>query len=274
MTDQIHTIYKRAIAQNLELKDIEKGKILDTISRCLQEITMLESAADPRNAKNALTMDVAKNIAFLLDFSWPWAYDGPKDDRYKDLKRTRGMERERLNYTAVLSRRISESLSTWANDQYIIPTKDIGEIKKMILKYGPAIIYNWTPGENASVEEILNRDGIIIPKENVLIMGDGIKNTNDQIETMSLPDELRQPGKEIGIISHAPHLMRIMYMLNHYKSLPLDMKIRLFPIKTPEEGKEEYAAMEIMWLLYYAYIAKTASLEPYPYTIHWNSLWP
>jgi hypothetical protein len=158
------------------------------------------------------------------------------------------MERARLHHTARIAKKIAELLSN--KPQFNSPIGDIKanilKTKKMISQRGPKIIYNGTNPENDRVKNILHRDTIIIPQENVIIDDKNIQNTNDQIKTMILPEGLHQPGKEIGLISHAPHLRRIARVLNQSKNLPADMKVRLFPVATPQEGKEEYAAMEIM----------------------------
>ncbi|MBU1758861.1 hypothetical protein KKG31_07175 [Patescibacteria group bacterium] len=181
------------------------------------------------------------------------------------------MERERLNYTATLARRIAELLQQEipAKDSISDTKKNILKVKNMISQSGPMIVYNGTLSENERIRDILQREDIIIPQEKVLVLdNEYTHNTNDQIKTMIIPEELHKAGKEIGLISSAPHLWRVIHVLNQYKTLPEDMKVRLFPVATPYDGKEEYAVMEIMGLLYYAYITKSAKLEAYPHIIH------
>jgi hypothetical protein len=60
-------------------------------------------------------------------------------------------------------------------------------------------------------------------------------------------------------------------MLKRYPAaIPNGMKLRLFPIASPDSGKEEYATLEIRGLLYYIYLSPNhdADKESYSYTIH------
>lgn len=269
----IEHIYNTALHQNPGLGKIDKEEILRVIDTGLHEIERLENAANPQNAKIFLTKEVAENIVALWDFSGPGVYDGPdrSDDRYVKLSWSRGIERARLNYTAVLARNIAQLLQpeTDIKGPKADTKGNISRSKEIISQSGPTIIYNGTMKENERVMSILGRDTTIIPSEKVIIMdNEHIDSTNDQVKTMVWPKGLYQPGKEIGLISSAPHLWRIAHVLNQYKTIPAEMKIRLFPIPTPKEGKEQYAAMEIMGLLYYAYIGKSAKTQAYPYIIH------
>jgi hypothetical protein len=228
----------------------------------LQEMDDLEKVATPEKAKKALTKEVAEKAAVIWDLSGPGNYDNAyKKDRYIDFPWSRKMERDRLNYTAWLSRLVAESLS----DEKDINTYDT---KTLIEKYGPKIIYCATEEENDGVKDLLERDGIMIPKNNVIIPDVEIINTRDQVEKFSLPTELHIPGKEIWVVSHSPHLVRTMHMIEKFQTLPKDMVVRLFPVQTPPEGKEEYTKLETGGTLMYIYAYSAASKETYPYIIH------
>ncbi|MEK7143825.1 MAG: hypothetical protein AAB820_00640, partial [Patescibacteria group bacterium] len=142
--------------------------------------------------------------------------------------------------------------------------------KKAILESGPYIIYNGTIEENENVKEILNREGIIMPPEKVMVIEEPIEKTVDQVKTFKLPEGAYMIGKEIAVVSHAPHLSRIIRMVNRYKPFPPDVKMKLFPLATPKEGKEEYIQKEISGLLYYIYVSDDhdAVKEPYSYEIN------
>ncbi len=94
----------------------------------------------------------------------------------------------------------------------------------------------------------------MIAADKVHIPATSIANTVDQVKTFVLPESLHLAGGEIGLVSHAPHLVRTLHMLNRYQVIPEDMKIRLFPLKSPKEGREEYTTMEVRGLLYYIYL--------------------
>lgn len=271
----VETIYQSALAEHEEFRDIPAADLRKTIDACLKEMEELEAAANPKNALSALTPEIAQNIGALWDISGLGTYDDPiaTQPAYKDKLWAYGSDRARLNYSAWLIRKTSETLDP--NSRATKPDEILAGIeraRKSIGEFGPTLIYNGTDEMNEVIRDVLTRDGIVMPPEKVHVTGQGILKTIDQIKTFSLPENLHQAGKEIGIVSHAPHLVRIAHMLNRYKPLPLDMQIRFFPVpfRFPETSWEEYAIQEVRGLLYYIYLSKNrdATIEPYPYTIH------
>lgn len=263
-------IYGAAVEEHSQFKKIPESDIKEVIETALEEIEKLENAGNPTDVLAALPLEVAKKISALWVFSGPGTYDDPiKDDRYKNYTWARGMDKERLSYAAWLARKISETVSgeTLRGPINGIPER-IQKARKMIAENGPTILYNGTELENSVVRDVLTRKGIVIPPEKVRIIGEGINNTVDQVKTFKLPEELHRSGGEIGIISHAPHLMRIIHILSQYQSLPKDMIVRLFPISSSAEGREEYAETEIRALLYYVFLGKNAQAIAYPSIIH------
>ena len=265
----VEKIYGAALAEHAQFREIPESNIKEVILTALEEIEKLEKAANPKNTLAALTPEVAKKISTLWVFSGPGTYDDPiKEDRYKKYLWAKGMDRTRLSYTAWLARKISETVSgeTLHGPINEIPER-IQKDKKLIAENSPTILYNGTELENSVVKDVLTREGIIIPPEKIRIIGEGIDSTVDQVKTFKLPEELHRPGGEIGLVSYAPHLMRIIHMLSQYNSLPEDMTVRLFPIATPREGKEEYSTLEIKGLLYYVFLGKNAQVVAYPSVI-------
>jgi len=257
----------KLVAENFEqLETLVPSKELHKVSNSIkEEIERIRQAADPKKADKALTKEVAENIAVLWDFSGPGNYDDAyKNDRYTEFSWTRGMERQRLNYTAWLSKKIAERISG------INEETDGAKVKSLIEMYGPKIIYNGDQNENKKVIDLLERDGIIIPRDKLIIPPSNIEigNTVDQIKGFSLPKELHKPGKEIGIISHEGQLARMMHIFAKFKTIPSDMKVRLFPVATPDEGIETYTKLEIAGTLMGIYLKNYASKESYPYVIH------
>ena len=182
------------------------------------------------------------------------------------------MDRARLNYSTFLARKLAGLRSETGEIRGPISeaTERKQQAKAVLSSYGPAVIYNGTEVENSVVLRTVAKPETIMPKEKVHILEGAIKRTTDQIKLFSLPEALHVAGKEIGIISHDPQLARITRMLNRYKTIPPDMTVRLFPLPTPPEGKEEYATMEIKGLLYYVFLSPDhdAAKEPYPHIVH------
>jgi len=263
-------IYAAALEQHTQFKQIPEQDIKEVIGTALEEIEKLERAGNLSDALTALTLEVAESISALWVFSGPGSYDEPaKEDRYKNYPWARGMDRARLSYGALLSRKISEKLSSEILKGSISKVSArIQKARELIAEHGPTIIYNGTELENSVARDVLTREGIIIPPEKAIIAGEGIDNTVDQIKDFKFPEELHQSGGEIGIVSHAPHIMRIIHILSQYQTLPKDMTVRLFPMATPQGGKEEYADNEIKGLLYYVFLAKKAQPTAYPALIH------
>lgn len=266
----LERIYREAMEEHAGFKDVPEADIKTVIKEALSEVEALDRAADAGKALAALTPEVAERITALWDFSGPGTYDQPvKEDRYKNYPWARGMDRSRLNYSAWLVRKISEAVS---DEKLRGPIGEAPERKEkareLIAEKGPVILYNGTELENSVVKDVVMREGIMIPPEKIVVMGKGIDSTVDQVRSFKLPEELHRPGGEIGIVSHAPHLMRIAHMLSWYEPLPKDMTVRLFPVPMPTEGKEEYTATEIRALLYYIFLGQNAKAKAYPSVIH------
>jgi len=228
-------IYRLALEEHPEFKKIPMLEFKNVIKTALLEIEELERVA-------LINTEIKGNISVLWVFSGPGTYDDAFiNDRYPDYSWTKGMDRVRVDYAVKLAQ-----------------MADCGS---------PIIIYNGSDLQNSVLREAVKRKEIKILSEKIMIVGENINNTVDQIKTFILPESLHKSGHEIGLISHAPHLMRIVHILNKYKTIPQNMTVRLFPIATPKEGKGDYAITEIKALLYYIFLGKNAGSIAYPYTI-------
>lgn len=229
-------IYKKALEEHEEFKKIPESEIKQVIETTLREIEEFENISNP---------ELNSKLKALWVFSGAGTYHGVvMGERYSKYEWAKSMDRERLDYAIQLAR-----------------------VSKKVYGNAPMIIYNGGDDQNVVLQEMLrNKDTDLLPEE-ITILGSGIKNTLDQIETFVLPENLYESEGEIGLISHAPQLMRILHMLNKYQTTPKDMKIRLFPIKTSIEAKETYTTMEIKGLLYYLFIGENASVSAYPYLV-------
>lgn len=230
-------IYQLALAENPGLKEIAESEVKAVIKTGIIEIEALEKAIDAK---------INSKIKALWVFSGPGTYDDVfVNDRYKDVSWNMGMDRSRITYAENL-------INNFAQNNQKTPT----------------FIYNGSDQQNDVLRKVVKRGDIKILKDKIIITGNNLKNTVDQIKRFIFPESLHEVGGEVGLISHAPHLMRIIHILNKYQVIPKDMTVRLFPIATPESGLEEYKIMEIKGLLYYIFISGDATTDSYPYVIH------
>ena len=273
----VDEVYRSALAEHPEFNKIPEQEIKSVIKTAIAEIESLENFADREKALAVLTPEVAEKISAFWIFSGAGTYDNDKSSdkvppAYRKYEWTWPMDRARINYAAFLTRKIAEIKS--GEETSRIPKGEVAhsvpQTKEKIAEHGPALIYNGSNVQNESINTALEQPDIAMPRDTVHVVGEGIRNTLDQIKDFSLPESLHKPGNEIGLVSHAPHLMRIMHMINRHKPLPDDMSVRLFPIATAPERKKEFATMEIKGLLYYVFLSENhdATLESYPHTIH------
>lgn len=270
-------LYEQALRERPEYKDIPEAEMLSLISSVAEEIRILEEVGEreaPRLDK--LPLEEAKKIAAIWVLSGVGTYDIPlkpkERDVYKQIPWIQWADRERLNHAAILARKTAEARSGRNFDKGSL--ENVAErkekMKAVIGEYGPDIIYNGTPLENETVADVLAREGAIIPEGKVSIISGTevhpIVNTTDNIKTFAFPHPLK-PGEELAIVAHGPHLVRVMRIVNKFRPFPEGTKVRLFPLPTAPEGKEQYRDMEILGILNYVYRKKEATAEPYPYTV-------
>jgi hypothetical protein len=266
--NRIDVIFESAIKQHDVLKNVPETEIKTLIRSVLEEIDLFEKVGKRDKKRLDVPLEVARNIVAIWDFSGPGTYDKPfKEDRYKDYKWAEGMDRARLNHTALLARKITEAIigGVERGELSRVQTR-IARSRENIREVGPFIIYNGTEEENAVVRDVLTRQGVVVPAEKVIIPEGRIEKTSDQIAKIKLPESVDIGGKEVAIVSHAPHLSRVIRMINRYRPFPENTKIRLFPLPTPQAGKFEYAMMEIRGILYYVYVSPDSEATKDPYT--------
>ena len=253
------------LKRNPELATIPKNDLGEKISDFLQVIDSFEAFGEESKHHLQVSSEIAKEIGVIWDFSGPGTYGEPfKEDRYKQFPWAKRLDRKRLNHTAMLERAIIEAKGE--NDP--LEPRTLGNIalRKMRLKdaireKGPYIFYNGTSYENEVVRDVVLRKGMIIPKEKVIVAAEEVYNTIEQVTSFKLPDRIGMGGA-IALVSSAPHLARIITLINHFKPFPDNTTVHLFPVPTPEEGKVQYSEMEISGLLTYTFIQGIAKLEP------------
>lgn len=269
----VEKIYQAALQQNEAFKKCSTSEEMKSIIRTmLHEIEELYTVANPEIAAKALTPEIAQKIVAVWDFSGAGTYYEPtKDDAYQNVRWADNADHDRLNYSAFLARKIAELRATGTTLHGSMETHNerIASAKRFMSENGPTIIYNGREDENDAARRIREHNSIV-PPEKFDISGTGITKTSHQIRDFKLPENLHQPGKEIVLVSHVEQFPRILRMLQHYKTIPADMTIRLCPIATPKNGREEYALWEGRGLLYYTLLSPNheAEKKPYPHTIH------
>ncbi len=191
-------------------------------------------------------------VAALWVLSGPGYYREPfKEDRYKNLEWAKFMGRHRLAYAALLMRKYAEAASGASTTR---PIDSKIKTRAMIEQYAPPLIFNGRRDENLDIEQILTEEGIVIPPSKVIIINAAIDNTIHQIKNFALPAGLiHDSANIIGIVSHAPHLVRAGY------ALPSDILssgsyFRMFPLASPNHAVD-YWAGEIRGFLYYALVS-------------------
>ncbi|MFH1833010.1 MAG: hypothetical protein ABH816_02475 [Candidatus Levyibacteriota bacterium] len=267
--ERTNSVYAYAIGRNPEIKNTPSDNFKGIISSTLKIIDTLEEFGEETAHNLTIPRAIADEIGLIWDFSGPGTYDKPfKEDRYKDLPWSKSMDQKRLSHTAVLERAIVESIkgnSFRGSLENIVETKH--RLKKAIGEVGPYILYNGIPEENSVVKDVLSREGVVIPADKVIIPNFKIDNTLDQVKSFEWPKHVEK-GKAIALVSHAPHLARIIGLINYFNPFSKGTKIYLFPLPTPQEGREEYAKMEISGLLHNMFDLEKSNLMPaYEYMI-------
>ena len=270
-------LYQKALQDHAEYEALPASEVKTFIAEIAEEIRRLEQVGEKEKVRIEMPTEIAKKIGAIWVNSGVGTYDTPMKEKergvYKNLPWMEWADRTRLNHAAILERKVAEARSGKNFDKGSLD--DLKErkakIKEMIREYGPIIIYNGVELENDTVADVLSREGTIIPKDTVTIIRGTtehpIVNTLDTVKTLKLPPDFRN-DQELAIVAHAPHLARIMRMINKQPPFPRTTKVRLFPVATPEAGKMEYAEMEILGILNYTLRKGVADKKSYPYAVN------
>lgn len=261
-----------AIDRNPTLANIDLDRISKLVRNATSEMAAFEEIALTKPLRVPETPEEAKRIKAIWDISFAGTYLKEfQDDQWKNNPWAGWTDRRRLNYSAALMRRLTEKI---AGKSYKIPLgkkltlEQAEELRFDIETYGPYLIYGATAEQNEDVETVLTKQGVIIPRSKVHIIKDKIVNTVDQMKTLSFPQELQiQNGDTLVLVAHAPHMVRVLHMLNQYKPLPPGMIVQPHPLSSPPSAGTDYAMQEISGLLYYTFISGDSTEEPYPYKI-------
>jgi hypothetical protein len=245
-------IYQSSVSEHPALEKVPAEKVMAVIKKALEEISELEEIAYRTGDTVNFNRDEIEKISAIWVFSGPGNYDRPvTHPRYKDYSWTTGMDKDRVDYGILLAEKMTE-----------LPNK-----KHIPFPY---FIYNGEKEQNNEVRKVIQKKEKNLPEFKSLIIDGDIHNTVDQTKIFRLPEDCPATNKEIALVSHSEHLVRIMHMINRYKPVPEKMTVRLFPVKTPEKARKAYALSEIRGLLYYIFLSKNhdATEESYAYKIH------
>lgn len=180
-----------------------------------------------------------------------WVFSGPgtflKALENGEQNYTRWMDRYRILYGLnILKEVTAKKLS---NSPKEITKKDLEE-------FGPLFIYNGNKHENNDLRTALDHELNIIPKEKMIIIDrvesedkiQSIENTLDQIK--SFPKDIigKQIKSRIAIVSHAPHIARILRYFQEFKLFPESITVEVFSL-TPRHHEALYMheEMEKVW---------------------------
>ena len=270
-------LYQKALVDHSDYGNLPESEVKALIAEIAEEIKHLEQVGEREKARIEMPAETAKKIGAIWVNSGVGTYDTPLKEKergvYKNLPWIWGADRARLNHAAILARKVAEARSGENFDRGSLQTLKARKekIKEMIERYGPKIIYNGVELENDTVVDVLSREGTIIPEDTVtIIRGTAehpIVNTLDTVKTLKLPEGF-EDDQELAIVAHAPHLARIMRMINKQPPFPRTTKVRLFPVPTPEAGKKEYAELETLGILNYVLRRGVADKESYPYVVN------
>jgi hypothetical protein len=81
------------------------------------------------------------------------------------------------------------------------------------------------------------------------------------------PKEVVDGGKQVAIVTHAPHMDRVLHIMQSHPYLPDGSIPYVAPLPTPEAGRREFSNMEVRGMLFYVYLQQDASEEPHPYQV-------
>ncbi len=259
-----------AIERNPGLAKIDKNRITNLAREGALEMSSFEKLARTNSLRVPETPEEAKRVRAIWDLSGVGTYLKEfQDDRWKNIPWVGWTDRRRLNYSAALIRRLTEKITGRSYRSTLgekLTPDQVAQLRSDIENYGPYLIYNATSEQNEDVEKVLTEQDVSIPKSKIIIPDASTAKTADQMKNVKFPQDLRG-GDIIAVVAHAPHLVRILHMLNRYKPLPEGVIVQPHPLPSPPSAGTDYARMEISGLLYYTLITGDAAETSYPYQI-------
>lgn len=260
----VQKILEAATLETPELEKADRNEVTTIISQSIRLAQTLEQTAGPPHPRIYPDTDVVWVVSGPGAYSLNLPPFQDKKDRYQHLPWTRRMDRHRLRIGAAL---VSQVTAERLDKHFQRVTSED------IANNGPVLIYNGTPAENQHILAALSQASVKIPREKVFMFdsytdSEGIHpigNTADQVKSLHFPKG--SVPRRITIVSHAPHLVRVLYLLDYYRTTPERTIVQPFPIETPKDGKSDYLEIEIKGLLAYIYKYGRAGKTPFPYEL-------
>ncbi|MFA6423047.1 MAG: hypothetical protein WCW17_01190 [Patescibacteria group bacterium] len=169
--------------------------------------------------------------------------DSPSDRQNLGNEWYHNLDKERLNFAAEIINNISK-----------------------LRDNAPMLIYNGIDIQNKDLLKAARAQKFPIAKDNIFIPKGKIIRTLDQINFFNFPGNFElKKGDFLGIVSHTPHLSRVLRIMSKHKNRFKGINLVLLPINIKNvEGEKKLTEAEITGIL--DYIAQDlANIEPYPY---------
>ena len=269
--DRTEFIYQAALREHPAFAARSKEKMEYVIQRELQRIDAFETKGKQDEEDNlVISKAAAEKIDTIWVFSGPGTYDTPlkEMDKFEQYPWARWMDRRRTQHGFLLAQRIAEMRSGKKLFSVLEPER----VRDLINEYGPYVVYNGTTKENDTLAAAVHRSESLMPAEKTKIIyndPNALKHyTANQLRNFGMPDSREAREKDVALISHAPHLNRILHMMERYKPLPEGEKPYVFPLSSGE-GREQFTELEVKGLLYYMYLSpnREAAENIYPYVM-------
>lgn len=273
--------FKKAIKfahkRNPSLQDIDRNELADFVREATLEITFFETLAKERPLSVPNKAEEAKRIVAIWDVSGMGTYLKPyQKDRWEGIPWVEWTDRRRSNYSVVLARRL---IAQRTGNEYISPkgvelsSEYINSLRSDWERVGPYIIYGSTAEQNEDVKRGLEEPKVIVPESKVHVIDfpgepgerDAV-NTLKQVQAFTFPDELQiKDGDILAIVTHAPHMVRLLHMLGKYRPFPEGLTVQPYPMQSLPFAGTNFATMEISGLMAAVFLTGDATREPHPY---------
>lgn len=269
MDERVDKIYASALDDHAEFADFDPDRLRSFIATELNRIDGFEMLG---NNPPKLTYEMADSIGAIKVHSGVGLFDTPfKDGDNPKLKGKTFLawnNRDRLKHGFNLALEAAEVLSGFTVPKD--PTNPVGyaaEVRELIREFGPHLIYTGYPVETQDLEEVLRRLDAMFPIENAHIIHDTPTNTVEGAQMFRMPEGALVDGKKLVVVSHAPHLVRVLHILGKYPYKLDGNVLYVSPVATSDAGRDEFALLEIRGMMYYIFLAESAAEQPHDYRV-------
>lgn len=266
---RVDEIFDSAVAEHPEfVEKCDEHELRQFIGEKVLQIAAFEDIA---REPLVVSREVADDIVAVKIHSGVGSYNerfkATDNPCFKGKSWAHWFDRKRINHGVRLARKIAEARSGYTpkNQSFRTQADQREETKRLIAEYGPYVIYDGYPVETANAQDVLDRPGGIIPEKRAIIIHGNPTNTGEAVKALKLPDFVVGSGKQIAIVTHAPHLARVLHFMEQDSSLPEGSKPYIAPLPTPDEGRDEFALMEIRGTLNYIFLEHSAAKLAHPH---------